>query len=149
RDPFTDDPLDKPGRADRHRALVDDHLVVADVRRDVDGGAFHVRQVRAPVLGGGRRHADEHKLRGADALAEVGRELQPPRLQPALHHFLEARLVDGNLTAAQLFDLVGDDVDADDVVTEVREARAGDQTDVPGSHQADLHVGIAYTRSRQ
>ena len=43
-----------------------------------------------------------------------------------------------DLATAQPFDLVGVDVLTDDVVTEVREADPGRQTDVPGANHRDL-----------
>ena len=51
---------------------------------------------------------------------------------------VEARLVDRHLAAAQLLDPLGEDVADDDVVTELGEARAGDETDVARAEDCDL-----------
>ena len=53
--------------------------------------------------------------------------------------FAEAGLVDRRLAFAQGGDLGGVLVDADDLVTEIGEACARDQTDVAGADHRDAH----------
>src|SRR5690606_29818802 len=57
-------PLDDPGRADRHRRLVDDHRLARQVGADLAGGRLDVGQVGRPVLGLGGRHAQVGELGG-------------------------------------------------------------------------------------
>ena len=62
-----------------------------------------------------------------------------PRLALRLIEIVEAGLVDRDLAAAQRGDPLGVDVDAGDVVAEVREPSAGDEADVAGADDGDLH----------
>jgi hypothetical protein len=66
------------GRAHRHRALVDDHLVVGHVAADAAGGRQHVLQVGRAVLVGRRAHADELQRAVRHRGGHVGGELQRP-----------------------------------------------------------------------
>ncbi len=148
-EPLADDPLDEPGGADRNGALVDDDLVVADVLRDVDGRLLDVRQVRAPVFGRRGRHADEDELRlratpSPRSVVNRSRPASRPRWTTSSRPGSWI----GIWPPAQLLDLLRDDVDAGHFVTEVGEAGAGDETDVPGAHDRDLHARSP-TRSRQ
>src|SRR5262249_53315791 len=59
----------------------------------------------------------------------------------ALDELGEPGLVERNLTAAQCGDASCIDVDARDVVAEVREPGAGDQPDVARADHSDLHGG--------
>ena len=51
---------------------------------------------------------------------------------------LETRLPDRHLAGAKPLDALGEDVAHHDLVTELREARAGDETDVAGTEDSDL-----------
>ena len=68
----------------------------------------------------------------------VRREAEPALLAVAGDHLVEARLVDRDLAGVQARDLGRVDVDADDVVAGVRQAGAGDETDVTGAKDRDL-----------
>ncbi len=59
-------------------------------------------------------------------------------LAVAREELVEPRLVDRDLAGAQRVDLRRDDVADDDVVAELGEARAGDETDVAGAEDGDL-----------
>jgi hypothetical protein len=48
--------------------------------------------------------------------------------------------VDGNLAAIEHIDLARIDVHAQDIVADLRQAGAGDQADIPGTVNRDLHV---------
>ena len=89
------------------------------------------------VAGVGRRRADRdvEEVRAVDRLGDVERVREPlgvPREQ-----LVEARLVDRHLARAQRLDPLGQDVADDDVVPEIGEARAGDETDVARAEDCD------------
>src|SRR2546426_4309810 len=57
----------------------------------------------------------------------------------ARDHLLEPGLVDRQPARAEDGDLLRDVVDADGIVAEVREDGPGDEADVPGPDDADVH----------
>ena len=120
-------------RADRHGALHHHHgapLEAAELVDDgPDGGEVGIARV-------GRRRADGdvEELGAVDGLGDVERVGQP--LGVPAQQLLEPWLVDRHLARAQLLDPLGDDVADDDVVPELGEARAGDETDVAGAEDS-------------
>jgi hypothetical protein len=65
------------GGADRHRALVDDDLVVGHVLADAARGGQHVLEIGRSVLVGRRADADELQRPVMHRGDDVGGELQP------------------------------------------------------------------------
>ena len=65
--------------------------------------------------------------------------LQTPFGDVLVDQRVEPRLVDRNDAVLQRFDFPGVDVDADHVVAEVRKPGAGDETDVPGTDDSNIH----------
>ena len=122
--------LDLVRRAHRHRRLGHDDLVFVHVLADRARDREHVAQVGRAVLV--RRRADGDDLEQAvrDRRPGVGRELQPALVPVAGDRLVEARLVDRDLAGVQARDLGRVDIDANDVVAGVRQAGAGDETDV-------------------
>ena len=134
------DDLAHPGRCpDRHRALVDDHLVAVHRFGDLSRDAEHMRQVGRPVFVLWRTNGNEHDGRGLDRFWQVGRELEPLLGAVALDHFLETRLVDGHHAAAQPADLGGILVDAHHVVAGLRQTRSEHQPDIPRTNDGNFH----------
>src|SRR5262249_55886885 len=86
-----------------------------------------------------RADGDEAGDAVADGLGEIGREGEAALRDVATDQLFEAGLVDRHLALPERLDLGGDVVDADDVVTTLREAGPGHQPDVAGSDHADLH----------
>jgi hypothetical protein len=76
-----------------------------------------------------------------DRLLDVRRELEPARLLVAGDEVVEARLVDGDLAPVEPLDLARVDVSAHHVVAEIREARAGDEADIPSPDDPEVHGG--------
>ena len=64
---------------------------------------------------------------------------QPAGLAVAPHDRLQARLEDRDLARVELLDLVLVEVEAEHVVARVGEAGAGDQADVAGADDGDVH----------
>src|SRR5262249_41332713 len=82
---------------------------------------------------------DEADLGGPHGGHEIGREPQPALGEVAADQLLEARLVDGDAALLEHRDLGLVDVDAEDVVAALGEARPGHQTDVAGPDDTQFH----------
>ena len=134
-------------RADGDRRLVDDDRVALQRFPDAAGHRFDGREIRAAVVTRWRAHGDEDDDGAADRRGEIGAEREPPVADVASDHLLQPGLVDGHPPGLELGDLVGEVVDADDFVSEIREDGAGHQADVPSAHDADVHgAGASYQR---
>ena len=70
----------------------------------------------------------------------VGREPEAARRGVALDQRLEPGLVDRDAARVQRRDLRRVDVEAQHVVADLREAGAGDEPDVAGADDGDLHA---------
>src|SRR5205085_6149197 len=88
---------------------------------------------------GRRAHGDEDDVAVADGVRGVGGELQPAGRVVGLDHRLQARLVDRNDAVVEAFDLRRVDVDAHDVMADLRQAGAGDEADIAGAEDGDAH----------
>jgi hypothetical protein len=128
------------GGAHRHRRLVDHDGRAGDVVADRARHREHVPQVGAAVLVGRRAHRDEHHLAVGDAGRGVGGEVQAPGAVVADHQRLEPGLVDRDHALREAVDLRLVDVDADDVVADLRQARARDEADVARAEDGDAHA---------
>ena len=141
---FTPDDLaDLLGRADGHRALVDNDLEPVHGLRDFARDAEHVLQVRGAVFALGRADRNEDHRRGANRPGQLRRERQALFRHVPAHEFFEAWLEDRHLSLAQHPDLGGVLVDADDVVAGFREAGARDQPHVASPDDGELHRDIS------
>ena len=121
---FGDDALDFVAGADRRRRLVDDDDEVLDRFADLARRLIDVAHVGAAVARHRRRaDADEDRLCAADSFANVAGERQPSGAPIGGDELAQARLVDRRLAGLERRDLAFVLVDADDVVTEVGEAR--------------------------
>ena len=56
-----------------------------------------------------------------------------------MNEFFEARLVDRHLARLERFDFARIVIDADDVVADVGKAGAGDETDITGTDDGEIH----------
>ena len=129
-----------------HRRLVDDDLGRRHSLADVAGCLQDVAHIRAAVLVG--RGTDRDELQGTmrDRCVDVGGEAQPPRGDVALDHQLQARLVNRYAAGLERFDLSLVDVQAQDVVADLREAGSGDEPDVARANHRDFHCGVPRAR---
>jgi hypothetical protein len=75
-------------------------------------------------------------------LGRVGGDGEPAAATLRAHDLPAGRLVDRDLAALQQLDLALVDVEAQHVVADVGEAGAGDEADVAGSDDADLHAAL-------
>ena len=105
------------GGSDRDGGLSDDHRGPGQTRYErVDYGVdmAQVGAVFAPLL----RGADSEEVHVGEFGGQVviGGESETTRSDVVPQHLSQARFVEGNVTAGQLGDLTGIDVDADDLV---------------------------------
>ena len=113
---------------------VDARVVRELVDHRPDGGEIGVAGVRRR-----RPDRDVEELRAVDRLLHVERERDP--VAAAREDVVEPGLVDRHLARPQPLDALGHDVAHDDVVAEIREARAGDEADVAGPEDCDPRHG--------
>ncbi len=132
-------------RPHRHRALHHDDDAAVDLRQLVDHRPDR-RQVG--IAGVGRRRADGHEddVRAVDGLGDVRREREA--LTVAGDDLLQARLVDRHFAATECVDAGDQDVAKHHLVAELREARAGDETDVSGAEDNDALSRPAHRERR-
>ncbi len=125
--------------ADRHGRLVDDHLEARHVAADVACGFEHILQVGRAVLVRRRADGDELDLAVRDARLDIGREAQAPCRAVARDDVQQPRFVNRHPAVVQDVDLALIDVETEDVVTDLREAGARDETDIAGADDGDFH----------
>ena len=56
-----------------------------------------------------------------------------------MNEILQARLVNGDFSRLEHIDLALIVINANDVVSDLRKTRAADQTNIPGTNDADFH----------
>ncbi len=135
------DALDLVAGADRHGGLGDHHQRPLGGARHVGGGGVDVAEVGVAVaVARGRAHRDEHRLDVGDGSREIGREGQALLAHVAGDELLQPRLEDRHHALVQRGDLLGVEVDAGDVVPEVREAGARHQPDVTRPDHGDAQA---------
>ncbi len=137
-----DDAFDIVAGADGHRRLGDDDGEVLDVFSDLARGGVHVAEVGVAVAASRRRaDRDEHGVCRGDCVAQIEAEIEPAGGGVAGDQFVEAGLVDRDLTLLQGGDLGGVLVDAGDVMAEVGETRARHQSHISRSDHCNAHTG--------
>ena len=89
-----------------------------------------------------RRRSDRDKGRvcACKRRGQVRGKTQPAGRDVCGHERFEPRLENGNHSSAQLFDLLGVGVNADDVVAEIRETHAGHQSDIACANHCETHL---------
>jgi hypothetical protein len=112
-------------------------------RHRVDHGVDRA-EVRVPGVRGRRADRDEQQPRVLERVGDVGREVQAAAV--LRDEVGEAGLVDRDLAALQAVDLRGVDVDAPDVVAELREAGRGHEADVAGADDTDGFARAGHER---
>src|SRR5436190_3564650 len=86
-----------------------------------------------------RAHGNEHRVGSGHRRLEIAREAQPSGCHVAGNEMVEPGLVDRHLAARQALDLRGILIDAGDLDAELREARPGNQPDIPGPDHRYAH----------
>src|SRR5436190_15563183 len=86
-----------------------------------------------------RPHGNEHCVGSGHRRLEIAREAQPSGCHVAGNEVVEPGLVDRHLAARQALDLRSILIDAGDLDAELREARPGNQPDIPGPDHRYAH----------
>jgi hypothetical protein len=136
--PLPDSPCHLPGGANRHRTLLDDDLVPVEERSKLIDRVEHLFEIGAAVGQGRCPDGDEDHVGFGDGFLEIGHEMEPSAPDVARDDMIESRLVDRNLPFLEPVDAPGVDIDAEHVVAEVRQARAGNQAHIAGTDHAYL-----------
>src|SRR5918999_858556 len=120
---FRKSAMDRAARADRHRALHHERVLVRVAELAHHG--LHAREVCVARVGRRGVHADEQQAGVLEHLAHVGREVEP--LSVLRHQLRQARLVDRHLAARERLHLLRHDVPGPDLVPELGHAGGRDQ----------------------
>src|SRR5437660_6203734 len=89
-----------------------------------------------------RPHGNEHRVGSGHRRLEIAREAQPSGCHVAGDEVVEPRLIDRHLAARQALDFRGILIDAGDLDAELREARPGNQPDIPGPDHRYAHLTL-------
>ena len=137
---LADDVLDLLAGADGNGRFRDDHRIVGERTRDFLGGAEHEAQIGMAVAAtAGRADGDEDGVGLRHGRGEVGRERKPSRARIGGDDFVEARFEDRNAALVEIGDLALVLVDADDVVTELRQTGARYKPHIAAADHRDTH----------
>ena len=91
---------------------------------------------------GGVPTAREHYLCLFDRGPDLGREMEPARFDVLLDQSVETGFVDGNDALFEFLYLRCVHVDACYVDAKFRETRTGDQTDIAGAYNCNMHISL-------
>jgi len=85
--------------------------------------------IRSAMAGAGRSiYSDKDVIAALQPLAVTGGEMQAPGPHIAFYQFLETGFIDGQNALFETLDLLGNNVNTGDVITQVCEAGAGYKT---------------------
>ena len=84
---------------------------------------------------------DEDNLRVLDAVLNAAGEAKPLGRNISVNDFLQAGFVDGHLARLKGLDPSWIVIHADNVMADVGKAGAGDETDITGADNRDIHSG--------
>ena len=106
-----------------------------------DGGRHrqHVLHIRAAVLIRRSTDSNENHLAMGHCRRGVDGELESSAGMVLPHDRFQAWLVDGDLAGPHARDLGRIDIDADHVISHFGQTRAGDESDIAGTENSDLH----------
>jgi hypothetical protein len=109
---------------------------------DLACGGLHRAQIGFAAGALRRAHRNEDHGPPGDRLAHFGRKPQPPGGVVPRDHILQPGLVERAATGIQKRDAGRIAIHATDLVAELGQASAGDQTDIAGSNDADPHAAL-------
>ena len=99
----------------------------------------HVLQIRGTVLVRRGANRDEDHFTVSDALFSRGGKGQRSLGGAIAHQVREPRFIDRYLSAAQHLNLARINVDTYDLVTDIGQAGACDETNIAGTENSDFH----------
>src|SRR5262249_33643737 len=120
---------------------VDDDSVGGEVLGDGTSGGLNTRHVGlcAPS-DAGRVDGDEDEFCPATAHGIVGGEVEAPGQRDTLEHVLQPGLINGDLAAVELSDLLRVDAQANDIVPQTGETGSGHQPSIPRPDHTNLRL---------
>ena len=131
------------GRSRQDRASDDNDVIcglvperIADLLADTN----QVAEIEAAVFAARRADANQRQVGISDRLGRARRRPQPTRIDAFLEQRIETRLDDRAAAAVDGGDLLGIDVDADDVMSIGGEVRRGNAADVAQAEYGDSHT---------
>ena len=125
-------------RAHGNGGLVDDDHRMVHHLGDGTGGHPHVAQIGLPIHALRRPHGDEDELRLPQRLLVGGGEGEPACFDVTPDHLLQPGLVDGHDPPFEPFDPFLVDVQTDDPIAQIGQARPGHQANVTDANYGDL-----------
>ena len=132
------------GGAHGYGGFVDDHGSAFDRLADAAGHGQHVFQVGAAVFVGWCAHGDEDHLAVGDGVGGIGGETQAAFGVVGFHHGFQTGFVDRHDALVEAVDLGGINIHAADVVADFRQTGAGDEADVAGSKDGEVHGLVVF-----
>ena len=126
---------------DGHRALVHDHAITRQDAGDLPRDFFDKAEIDAAVRLLRSRHGDEDNLRVLDAILNAAGEAKPLRRHISVNDFLQSGFIDGHLARPEGLYFSWIVIHADDVMANVGKAGAGDETDITGADDGNIHGG--------
>ena len=142
-----DNPLHLAPGADRHGGFGDHHRVTVQRLGDFLRGGIDIAEVSMAIAApAGRADRDEHGVRALDPFGQVGGEGQAPGLDVRRDQLGQPRLIDRHDILVQQLDLARVLVDAHHVMSEIGEARPGNQADIARADHRNTHAGSPFRR---
>src|SRR5450432_3697243 len=124
---------------DWHCALVHDHAIACHDAGNLPRDLFDKAEIDAAVRLLRSRHGDKDNLRVLDAVLNAAGKTKPVCRNISLNDFFQSGFVDGHLARLKRFYLSRIVIDADDVVSDVGKAGPGDETDITGADDGNIH----------
>ena len=104
------------------------------------GDLQNIAQIGRSVFVGRCSDCRKDHLDLIEARAQIGREVEASGFDVAAHEFAQSGFVDGNFAGEQPFDFLAVDIDACNVDACFSKAGSGDEPDVTGSNDGDIHI---------
>ena len=142
---MTHDLRDPTSGPDWNRRFGHDDRIPGQRPRDLLGCSVDVADIGMPVPAPGwGTDRDEHRFDASHSRGQIVAEAQPPRRDVVGDQPIQARLVDGNTPIPQRFELGCVRLDDRDLDSEICEAGAGNQSDIPTTDHCDSHSEIPF-----
>ena len=103
-----------------------------------------MRKIGAAILVRRSTDRDENDLRVFDRNGSISSERKPAIGTVGAHQRFQTGLVNGHLAQLEPGNLVRIHIDANDVVADFGQTRAGNQADITGSKNRHAHAGIPW-----
>ena len=127
------------GGAHRHGGFVHHHGGALDMAGNAARGGQHILQISRAVFVGRGAHGDKLNLAKAGGGGHVSGEAQPAGGGVAADHVFQAGLVNRHAAALQQGDFGWIDIQAQHLIADFGQTRAGDQAHIAAANHRDFH----------